>query len=141
MPNIFSQLKIQNILDRDPDKFEPRPRRAWAIIFFAGVVLIALSLSANLYAYFSVRADSSFKSDGGSSEKSEVKLNRKDLAEIIAALLAKNLQFQNLLASSPKIADPSLGAGSQDHPADQGAVSPKKKTSSKKSPVTPVPVE
>lgn len=107
MSDIFSQLKIRNILDRDPDKFEPRPEGAWAVIFSATIVLIVLILVVNISFYAYIRADTSFNSDDSSPVTNEVKLNRKGLAEITALFETKNTQFQNLLASPPKIADPS----------------------------------
>jgi hypothetical protein len=111
--NLFARLKTQDILDHDPSKFEPRPRRAWAVIFFAGIILIITALVAHLYVYLYMRADSSFMPDGNSPGMNDTKLNRKGLAEVIAIFQAKSVQFQDLLASPPKIPDPSLGGDSQ----------------------------
>lgn len=108
MFNPLSQLKIQNLLDRDPNKFELHPYRAWAVIFSVAIVLIILILSAHLYFYAYMRTDSSFKPDDSSVEINEVKLNRKGLAEITALFEEKKVEFQNLLASPPHITDPSL---------------------------------
>lgn len=107
MPSKFSHIKLQDLFDRDPDKFEPHPRRVWAIIFFSETILIVFALAAHLYLYDYVREDTSYKTGGDSSSVSETKLNRKGLADIISMFEAKNTQFQALLESSPKIADPS----------------------------------
>jgi hypothetical protein len=107
MSNIFSRLKIQDIFDRDPDKFEPHPRRAWAIIFSAGIVLIILVLVFQLSFYVYMHSERSFKPDDSSLGINEVKLNRKGLAEVTAMFETKNAQFQDLLVSAPKVADPS----------------------------------
>lgn len=112
MLNIFSQLKIRNLLDRDPDKCEPHPRKAWAIIFSAMIILIVLVLIANLSFYAYMRTDTSFKSGDSSPAAGEAKLNRKGLAEITALFEGKKAEFQNLLASPPHITDPSLADSS-----------------------------
>lgn len=132
MSNIFSRLKIQDIFDRDPDKFEPRPRRAWAVIFSVMVVLIFLMLVAHFYFYFYMRTDSSFKSDESVLITNEAKLNRKGLGEITAMFEAKNAKFQELLASPSKIADPSVGHEHIDSSAISTTTAPEKKPSVKK---------
>lgn len=113
MFNPLSQLKIQNLLDRDPDKFEPHPHRAWAVIFSIAAIFITLVLVSHLYIYTYMRTGSSFKPDDSSLGGSDVKLNRKGLAEITAMFEAKNAQFQSLLVSPPQIADPFFTAEQQ----------------------------
>lgn len=131
MPNSFSRLKIQYIFDRDPNKFEPHPHRAWAIIFSAGVVASILILIAHLYLYFYMRTDSSFKPDDSSLITSEVKLNRSGLTDVTNMLEVKNAQFQDLLVSRSQISDPSLGTDhAQQLPATggSGTITPQKTT-------------
>lgn len=128
MSNLFSRFKIQDILDRDTDKFEPHPRRAWAAVFSLATTLITLVLVSHLYLYFYMRTDGSFKPDDSSVGVTEVKLNRKGLTEVNAMFEAKNTQFEDLLVSPPKIVDPS-DMGREVAPTNQSViVSPQKKT-------------
>lgn len=113
MPNPFSRFKIQDIFDYDPNKFEPHPHRAWAIIFSVGVAVSILMLIVHSYLYLYMRTDGSFKPDDSSLATNEIKLNRNGLTEVTNMLEAKNAQFQDLLVSAPKIADPSVMGGGQ----------------------------
>ncbi|MBI2120033.1 MAG: hypothetical protein HYT94_00215 [Parcubacteria group bacterium] len=111
MSNFLSKIKIKNIFDRDPNKFELRPNRAWAAIFLAGTILSAATLALHffLYAFSSdsraVKTEDAAAGDG-------VRLNRKGLANVSEMFEAKNVQFQNILTSPLQIADPSLPQGS-----------------------------
>jgi hypothetical protein len=107
MSNKFSHIKLQDFFDRDPDKFEPNPRKAWAAIFFLEIILIVFVLAAHIYLYNHTRTDTSYKTGADSAGRSEAKLNRKGLAGIMAMFEAKSVQFQKLIESSPQIADPS----------------------------------
>lgn len=127
MSNKFSQFKIQDIFDRDLDKFEPHPHRAWAVIFFAEVVLIMLVLVSHVYLYVYMHTDSSFKPNDSSLGINEVKLNRKGLVVVTAMFEARNARFQDLLASPPKITDPSEGVGGTAPESQSVLVSPQKK--------------
>lgn len=111
MSNLFSRFQIQDILDYDQDKFEPHPYRAWAVIFFIGVIFVILVLTIHLYLYVHMRSGESFKSDDGPSAINTTKLNRKGLTEAIAAFEMKDAQFQKLLESPPEISDPSSFGG------------------------------
>ncbi len=142
MSNPLSRIKIQDIFDRDPNKFEPHPHRAWAIIFSVGFVVSILIVVAHLYVYLYMRTDSSFKPDDSSLVTSEVKLNRSGLTEVTNMLEAKNAQFQDLLVSPPKISDPSFGAGHPQllpAPASPSTITPQKKAPLKTT-NTPTPV-
>ena len=81
-----------------------------------------------------MRTDDSFKPDESSLVNNEVKLNRSGLTEVTNIFKAKNAQFQDLLMSPPKIADPSLGAGRPQQlptPTSSGTITPQKKTTPK----------
>lgn len=108
MFNSFFHLKIQRFLDRDPNKFELHPHRAWAVIFSIAAILITLVLVFHLSFYTYMHTDSSFKPDDSFVEINEVKLNRKGLAEVTSMFETKNAQFQSFLVSPPKIMDPSF---------------------------------
>jgi hypothetical protein len=142
MPNLLSRFKIQDILDRDTDKFEPRPRRAWAAVFSLATTLITLVLVSHLYLYLYMHTDGSFKPDDSSVGVIEVKLNRKGLTEVNAMFEAKNTQFEDLLVSPPKIVDPSEGMSREVAPTNQSAivVSPQKKTLPKNTASTLIPL-
>lgn len=134
MSHPFSRIQIQDMFDRDPAKFEPYPRRAWAIIFFAAMVAGMSVLTAHLYFYLYMRTDSSFKLDDSSlSAGSEVKLNRSGLMEVTNMLEVKKAQFQNLLVSSSPIADPSieLGRPQPAPPVNTGTITSQQKTPKK----------
>lgn len=105
---MFSRFKIQDIFDYDKDKFEPRPYRAWAVIFFVEIILIVLVLTLHLYISTYMRSSDSFKPGSNSVEAGDAKLNRRGLTEVITMFEVKNAQFQNLLASQPQITDPSV---------------------------------
>lgn len=123
MFNIFSRLKTQDILDRDPGKFEPRPRRAWAVIFSVAVISTLFILVAHLYFYLYAHTDGSFKPNESDLVANEVRLNRNGLGEITAMFEAKNVKFQEFLTSPPKIADPSTDG--QSSSGQYGAAAPK----------------
>ena len=113
MPNRFSQFNTRDIFDRDAGKFEPRPYRAWAIIFFIGVFLSVSVLFGHFFLYEYMRSNDSFKPDEGFAAVGEIKLDRKSLSEVAALFEKKNKEFENLLVSAPSIPDPSSSENSQ----------------------------
>ncbi len=116
MPNPFSRFTIQDIIDRDAEKLEPHPRRVWAGIFFAEIVLIFFVLLAHSYVYNYMRTNGSFQQDDNPPAVTGAKLNRKGLAEVTAMFDKKNARFQELLLSSPAVADPSAMTATQNTP-------------------------
>lgn len=133
MSNLFSRFNIQDIFDRDPDKFEPHPYRAWAVIFSIGTIIIILALFAHLSLYFYMHTDGSFKS-ADILITEEARLNRKGLTEVVALFEKKNTEFQSLVASSSQITNPSGAVGRA-----QASSTPTNKQSSAASPKTTTP--
>lgn len=126
MINFFSRFKIQAILDNDPNKFEPRPRRAWVIIFSCWVILIVFILIGNFYTYTYMRTNGSFQITASSTPDAELRLNRRGLTESIKIFEAKNLQSQNFLSLPLEITDPSGETTSEPSPANANTGTMKK---------------
>lgn len=112
MTNPFSRINLRNLFDRDPNKIEPHPKRAWGIIFFFGTIL---SVAVVLLHYFFYISASSVRESGdeGLAQEKQVRLNKKGLADVIATFEAKSLLFEEITSHPEQIPDPSLLTGQE----------------------------
>lgn len=116
MFNITSRVNIKNIFDRDPNKFELRPDRPWAVIFFVGTALSTAILAAHFFIYVSLSSTANTRLENSEAEPEVIRLNRKGLSDTAKMFETKDKQFQELLSSPPQITDPSLKSGTGDIP-------------------------